>query len=322
MTTDQVLLDTANRIFADHCDKSLLDAAEAGEFPTALRGLLADNGFLHLAMRDSGFALADAFALLRVAGRHGVPIPLAEMMLANRWLDQVDEFATVGVVQQLADAPHGAIFGVPWAATAQVVVGIGQVGERTIAVRGGGVTPGANLAGESRDVVAIEDPLAIDVGDDACFELLAAARVAQTVGSLERVLELSLGYANEREQFGRPISKFQAVQHNLAILAAEVAAAVRAGDAAIAALGGERQTVEIAVAKARVGEAAGVVAEIAHQVHGAMGFTHEHQLHHFTRRAWAWRDEFGNDVYWRRLLGSHLAGVGADAVWDFIATRG
>ncbi len=53
-----------------------------------------------------------------------------------------------------------------------------------------------------------------------------------------------------------------------------------------------------------------------------MGFTHEHKLHHFTRRAWAWRDEFGNDVFWRRQLGAHIAGVGADGAWDFIATRG
>ena len=195
MATDQVLLDTATRIFSDHCDKNLLDAAEAGEFPEGLRGLLAENGFFHLAMRDSGFALADAFAVLRVAGRHGVPIPLAEMMLANRWLDQVDEFASVGVLQQPADATQGAIVGVPWAGEAQIVVGIGQADASAIAVRGAGVTPGTNLAGESRDVVAIEEPVAIDVGDDACFELLAAARVAQTVGSLERVLELSLEWA-------------------------------------------------------------------------------------------------------------------------------
>ena len=139
---------------------------------------------------------------------------------------------------------------------------------------------------------------------------------------MERILDLTLSYANEREQFGRPIAKFQAIQHNLAILAGEVAAAVRAGDAGIAALSTSRQRLEIASSKARVNEAAGVVAEIAHQVHGAMGFTHEHQLHHFTRRVWAWREEFGNEIYWRQELGQHIAGLGPDGVWPFIATRG
>jgi acyl-CoA dehydrogenase len=316
MSADQMLVDTASRIFADHCDKALLDASEAGRFSESLREVLAENGFFELAMRDSGFALADAFAVLRVAGQHAVPLPLAEIMLANRWLNQADEVATVGlgIGEVIADAP--------WARSAQVVLGIAHSGASAIVVRNGAVTEGANLAGESRDAVAVRDPADLDCGEDACYELLALARVAQTAGSLERILELCLSYANEREQFGRPIAKFQAVQHNLAVLAAEVAAAVRAGDAAVAALGGPRQRLEIAAAKARVGEAAGVVAEIAHQVHGAMGFTHEHQLHHFTRRAWAWRDEFGNDGYWRRQLGTQLAVIGADGVWDFIATRG
>jgi alkylation response protein AidB-like acyl-CoA dehydrogenase len=88
------------------------------------------------------------------------------------------------------------------------------------------------------------------------------------------------------------------------------------------ALDGDRFELEVAAAKARVGEAAGVVAEIAQQVHGAMGFTHEHRLHHFSRRAWAWRDEYGNETYWQERLGRHLAALGADRLWDFLATRG
>ena len=79
----------------------------------------------------------------------------------------------------------------------------------------------------------------------------------------------------------------------------QVAAALRATDAAIAALDTPRFAVQVAVAKARVGEAAGIASEIAHQVHGAMGFTHEHQLHHFTRRLLAWRDEYGRENYWQ-----------------------
>ena len=87
--------------------------------------------------------------------------------------------------------------------------------------------------------------------------------------------------------------------------------------------GTDRFIAEVAASKARVGEAVGIVAEQVHQVHGAMGFTHEHRLHHFTRRLWAWRDEWGNETYWQRVLGARIAGLfGADQAWGYIATRG
>ncbi len=105
-------------------------------------------------------------------------------------------------------------------------------------------------------------------------------------------------------------------------MASEVAAARRAADAAVDGLASERFLYEVAASKARVGEAVTVAAEQIHQIHGAMGFTHEHRLHHFSRRAWAWRDEYGNEFYWQTLLGAHLAELGADNLWHYIATRG
>ncbi len=68
----------------------------------------------------------------------------------------------------------------------------------------------------------------------------------------------------------------------------------------------------------RVGEAAGNGAAIAHQVHGAMGFTYEHSLHQATRRLWSWREEFGNEAHWAELLGHMVAARGADALWPFV----
>ncbi|GIS51876.1 MAG: hypothetical protein Ct9H90mP27_3670 [Gammaproteobacteria bacterium] len=101
-------------------------------------------------------------------------------------------------------------------------------------------------------------------------------------GCMQRVLDLGVQFASERTQFGRSISKFQAIQHSLALVACEVAASRRAAEAAIDALGDRRFVLEVAAAKARVGEAAGFIAEQVHQVHGAMGFTQEHRLHHYT----------------------------------------
>jgi acyl-CoA dehydrogenase len=74
-------------------------------------------------------------------------------------------------------------------------------------------------------------------------------------------------------------------------------------------------TFEIAAAKLRANRAVGVGTAIAHQVHGAIGFTEEYPLHPLTRRLWAWRSEFGNDAYWSALLGPRIVERGADHFW-------
>jgi acyl-CoA dehydrogenase len=104
----------------------------------------------------------------------------------------------------------------------------------------------------------------------------------------------------------------------LAMLAGQVAAAIAAAEAAVEASGDAPDEFAVAVAKARVGEAAGKGAEIAHQVNGAMGFTREHSLHYSTRRLWSWRDEFGNESYWQQRLGRKVAAAGADALWPML----
>jgi alkylation response protein AidB-like acyl-CoA dehydrogenase len=86
-----------------------------------------------------------------------------------------------------------------------------------------------------------------------------------------------------------------------------------------AASGGREETrFEIAAAKARAGEAAGTGAAIAHQVHGALGFTQEHELHRFTRRLWTWRDEFGAEAHWWRVVGSRAIAAGGDGLWPLL----
>ncbi|MBX6377451.1 MAG: hypothetical protein IRY95_02790 [Clostridia bacterium] len=199
------------------------------------------------------------------------------------------------------------------------------------------IRPGRNLAGEPRDEVSLDgvrvagDAVRVapaDVDERRLYLLGALARSALMAGALERVLELSVGYAGERVQFARPIGRFQAVQQQLAVLAGEVAAAGVAAEAAAAAveaaMGAEagdawRAAADaVAAAKVRTGEAAGVAAAIAHQVHGTIGFTHEHVLHHVTRRLWSWRDEFGTESLWADRLGAAVAARGADALWPFI----
>ena len=301
---DRLIADTAERIFSDHVDRGVLDAAERGEFPDALWRVVREAGLHLVGSPGSGTDGRDLFGLLTIAGRHAVPLPLAEILVANSFLDE-DGLTTI------------AVDGVaPWARAADRVVTV--EGETSVDFD---VAEDTNLAGESRDRVQLRNARRVEVPGQL-YERMALSRAVLMAGALDRILAMAVDYATEREQFGRAIAKFQAVQHNLAVLAGEVAAARCACDGAIMSLASPDFAVAVAAAKARVGEAAGVAAEIAHQVHGAMGFTHEHSLHHFTRRLWAWRDEYGRETRWQEQLGRRVAACGADSVWDFLVGTG
>ena len=191
---------------------------------------------------------------------------------------------------------------------------------------------GRNLAGDASGEVVFDKARAVaqasaPAGLDRQRLMLmgAAVRANQMAGALETVLAITTRYAGERVAFEKPISKFQAVQHNLARLAGETAAAVAAaGSAADTIANGitdDRLFLEAAAAKIRVSEAATEGASIGHQVHGAIGFTKEHILHRFTLRLWSWRDDFGNESDWAVRLGRMIAAKGADDLWPLVASR-
>lgn len=158
-------------------------------------------------------------------------------------------------------------------------------------------------------------------------ELAAAVTAAQIVGALERVLELSIAFANQRVQFGRPIGKFQAIQHQLAVMAEQVTAARLA--AQLGCQGGGRSSgqageglvpgrLHAAVAKSRTSEAAGIVAPMAHAIHGAIGITAELDLQLYTRRLHAWRAEHGSELAWNRVLGEAVLASDQPRTLDFM----
>jgi acyl-CoA dehydrogenase len=144
----------------------------------------------------------------------------------------------------------------------------------------------------------------------------ALARSVQLAAALEQVLAWTLQHAAEREQFGRPLARFQAIQLALAEMAGEVTAVAALTDAAVQALDREAASFVLAAAaaKVRAGAAVEVVARLAHQVHGAIGFTQEHRLHHLTRRLWSWRDEAGSELVWAPVLASGLLAA-SDELW-------
>ena len=184
-----------------------------------------------------------------------------------------------------------------------------------------------NQAGEPRDDVDMAKCRLVEtIAWPQAAEILMAEgallRSVQLSGALSRSLEHCLTWVNDRVQFGKPIARFQAIQHAMAVMASEVAAARAAADMAIEASAIEADWFAVAVAKSRTGEAAGKVAAAAHAAFGAMGFTREHPLHYSTRRLWAWRDDFGSEVVWQAKLGRYMAEKGGDKIWATLTTHG
>jgi acyl-CoA dehydrogenase len=189
------------------------------------------------------------------------------------------------------------------------------------------VAHGENLAREPRDRIHIDASIPNDLvapfdqGAEGIYTLGAAMRVLQMTGGLDSVLRLTVQYTQDRKQFGRAIGKFQAIQQNVAVMAANIAAARAAANSVVRIIEEDGSSFGIAAAKLRTNEAVAIAAKTAHQVHGAMGFTQEYELHFLTKRLWSWRDEFGSEAAWGRKLGHAVCERGPDQLWAFITSE-
>ncbi len=346
---DPLIMATLDKLLADQCSDGVVNAADNGQWPESLWQSLEATGlsraWISEAAGGGGASLADGFAIARLSGHHAIPVPLTETLLASyllaaAGLDVPAGPMTIAPVYGDAALPavangrfSGNVQRLPFAHNAQHAVctvtlesGVGlalfdrsawQVGEVAGATRG-----------IDADVTFDGAPVAIAVEGDWGNALLlmgAALRSQQMAGALAHILAQSSDYAQTRTQFGRAIVKFQAVQHNLAILAGEAAAASAAADAAMKTiiqygLTDRRTFMAVASAKIRSGEAANAGAAIAHQVHGAIGFTREYSLHHRTRRLWTWRDDFLPERVWAARLGQFVCGQGADDLWPMLTS--
>jgi len=349
-----IVLEQADRLFQLHVTPQCLAGADQGVWPEAAWRAAEETGLplalVPEALGGVGLAPTVAALLMRRSAFFAFPAPLAETMVAAAlWADASGEVAEgpLTLAPDLDGSPMlrregdgfwlaGEIRGVPWAAQAAAVLVHArdeQGAPHLVLLQRAAYqpTPRRNLAREPRDALRLNGATlphaAVRPAPPACTDGLApfgaAMRAQQMAGAMERCLGYALAYANERKQFGRPIGKFQAVQHMLAEAAGQYAAAVSAADLAAASWGGAAFPFAAAIAKARTGEAAGRVAETCHQVLGAMGFTQEHPLHFSTRRLWSWRDEFGGEAFWQDRIGRAVCEGGGEALWEtLIATRG
>ncbi|NQV61503.1 MAG: acyl-CoA dehydrogenase [Alphaproteobacteria bacterium] len=343
-----LVADAASRIFRDLGDPQTINNAEDDGWRGPLWSALEEAGLTSAWVSDelggAGAGIGAGFAVLRVAGEFAAPLPLAETLLAG-WLLDMGGIVLPGGPMSVAPTRRGDTLtmgadgvlsgvarAVTFAAEVEHLAVLAQDGNGAVValvtVADCTCRDGRNMAGEVQNIVDFTGvtPLqwaALPDGIDTGTLLLmgAAARSMQMAGALQTVLEIAVQYAEERVAFGKPIGKFQAVQHNLARLGEEAAAAIAIANSAAYTIehmdgwNGNGVFLDVASAKIRVGEAAGQGSAIGHQAFGAIGFTQEHILHRFVQRLWAWRDDFDNEAIWAAELGRWVATRGGEGLW-------
>ncbi|GAA3942393.1 acyl-CoA dehydrogenase family protein [Actinomadura viridis] len=345
--TIAALVATVRDACAERSGTGAVTACADGGWNAGLWAALEQIGITTVAVPEeqggSGGDITAAVAVLEVLGEYSAGVPLAETALLAGWLiatcgaavpsgPMTAAIAGPGLRTRREDgglSVRGTIARVPWARHAHRLTVLDN--DQVIVLERGGftLTRGTNLAGEPRDDLHVDAvvpasqvhglPAGSPVSVQAFRSRAALARAGLMAGAARRALELSVAYAGEREQFGRPIGRFQAVQQHLAAMAGEVLLAKVAVESAALAFA-PRGDADLAVAAAKVvaGETAGVVASLAHQIHGAIGFTEEHALRHSTTRLWAWRDESGNEDAWSEILGRRAVSAGTGGLWPLL----
>ncbi len=328
---DDLFADAVRQLLHSQCTPQAVRAIESGGSPQALWGHLAEAGFADAlvpeAQGGAGLGLAQVYDVWTLCGAYALPVPLAETMVARALLAHAGEEIPVGLVTLAEGRLEGGD------AVASAHVSLGRVADAVLVQHGAGwqLLPMARAASEpaafcldtrshwsAAQVAAaprlpVTLPAAVDLRT-----LQACLTAAQLAGALMNVFQRTLQYANERSQFGRPIGKFQAIQHQLAVMSEHVFAARMAAQLGCAGGAMWPDRLRVAVAKARCSQAALAVAEAGHAIHGAIGFTEEYDLQLLTRRLHAWRRAAGSESYWHAVAGAALVDAHQGCTLDLL----
>lgn len=318
---NDLFADAARDVLADQCTPAVVRAIEKGgrtaQATTALWEQLEATGLADALLSEddggAGLGLTQVFGVLEQCGAHALPLPLGDTLVARALLAQAGVARPAGSIA-LARGERLGDGGVRCALvrTGQVAQSVlVQAGDewRLLGTEGAQASPQALALDAALAWSATQAQAAPVVAVDAALDartLQAAVVAAQMAGALKAVFDRTLQYANERQQFGRPIGKFQAIQHQLAVMSEHVFAARMAAQLGCSGAGIMPDRLRVATAKARCSEAALVVSELAHAIHGAIGFTEEYDLQLFTRRLHAWRQTAGSEAYWYGVAGEAL----------------
>lgn len=310
---------------------------------------LRESGFADLGIpEDKGGAggdVTDVVDVVSTLARHGVCTPLIEHTLAG-WLVGVAGYekpAGTGTIAAGSDLTitrceeevrlSGQLVAVPWASAADWLAVIlppaaGSLVEvATVDLRDDAldIRDGTDVVGAPLCDVVLDKVLAQSIGqtgrsNDHVRQRGALLYAAAMAAAARAVVDATVLHTSDRTQFGRPLSKFQAIQQRIAQLSTTATAMERAVEEATDAVASERPyaAVSVASAKVTVSGAAASVASAGHQLHGAIGFTSEHALGRHTGSLQSWRNRWGSDDEWARTLASVILDDELE-VWDVVS---
>lgn len=327
--------DAVEKILSDHCTPAVVRSIEHGAPVTALWSTLSDADFLDLmAAEDAGGAAVTLdllFPIFTSLGRYAVPVPVGQTIAARALLADSSVPVPKGMVTLAGSARRDRDGSVTAPMTA-----FGLLSDFALVNLGGHLlvcdvrlatrTPcggrGSLCAALHWRKEVVPMPISDRGADVRAFN--AALHAAAMAGAMERLFNMTLEYCNDRVQFGKAIGRFQAVQHQLSVMAEQVAAAGVAAESAFHSASRIPAFLPAAIAKARASMAAPVVAATAHALHGAIGITEEFDLQLYSRRLHEWRVIEGSENYWNRLIGETVLGQSHSSVVEFVrsATRG
>ena len=334
---ESMFADLAAKVFAEvtggpqHSSRGAVwQAVEASGLPVLL---LPEN------KGGAGDVFSEATEVMIALGASGANLPLADTIIANRLADSAGlEASSLPKAILLEPEARGSLAssggrtawsgkGVcHWAGFAGEAIGLVELPDGKFGVAemdlSAATRTGESLSGSPLAWLETDRPLPIrrcaaapsNAGSEA-VALAALLASAEMVGAMERACEMTIEYANTRRQFGRAISKFQAIQHMTARMASEAAASRAAVEFAASQFGSGNPLWGASCAKARASEAAGIIAAGAHQIHGAIGFTREYQLHRHTCKLLALRERSGSETYWNEKISAALLNNKRDEMW-------
>jgi acyl-CoA dehydrogenase len=326
--TEDILADSIERLLADWSTPAAVRDIERDGSPAGFWQQIEQSGFADALTAEphggAGLSMNDVFPVFEACGRYAVPLPLAPTMFARAILaSQQKDLPKGAITLALADpdATGDAVVcrRVPYARTADwVVVDRGgsslllptNAAERT-ALRHGSLEADLSWAGHPSEAFAFQ-------GEIDWRSIGASIFAAQLAGAMNRVFAVTLQYANERTQFGRNIGKFQAIQHQISVMAEHASAARMAARLGCSSTTNRPAPLLSAVAKCVTSEAAVTVASIGHAIHGAIGITAEFDLQLYTRRLYEWRVAFGSESLWHARVGDSLLSGAERSAVDFI----
>lgn len=329
-----MLTEALERMFREKATPAIIRSIVAGESTAALWTEIESSGFLDLLLPEhkggAGVSLSDAFASFLLAGQYALPLPFVQTVTARGWLDA-----------QGCDIPDGSIaiagpetYRSKDGALSVQNVAFGKVAVWILAEFDDLWVMLPSAAAQVHDVETRGSQTAdlhwTSLPDDALSieksarqecspaQLAAVSLSPLLAGAARKALDMTLTHVAEREQFGRPIAKFQAVQNQISIMAERVWAMRMAARLACHSQDAMPSAPLAAIGKMRCSEAAVTVADCAHALHGAIGITEEYDLQLYTRRLREWRRTGGTEAWWARQVGRKVIQDSQGTALDFL----